>query len=177
MYQLGLVEPVDCLGQRVVVAVALAAHRGLDARLGQAFAVPDADVLRASIRVMDQAAALIGLARVQRLLQRIEHEVRSHRTAYAPAHNAPGEDVDDEGHVQPALPGRDVGKVRDPQLIGPIRLELPINPVQRARCFVVADGGSHDLAAHHPAQPQTPHQPLDSAAGHSLSRAPASAVA
>jgi hypothetical protein len=43
----------------------------------------------------------LGLARVQRLLQRIEHEVCSHRTAHAPTHDAPGVHVDHESHVQP----------------------------------------------------------------------------
>jgi hypothetical protein len=133
MDQFGLVQAVDGLGQRVVVAVALAAHRGLDAGLGQPFAVADADVLRPAVRVVDQAAVTLGLAGVQGLLQRIEHEVRAHRTAHAPAHDAPGEHVDDEGHVQPALPGRDIGEVRYPQLVRPLGLELPVDPIQRAR--------------------------------------------
>ncbi len=42
--QLGLVQTVDGLGQGVVVAVALAAHRGLDAGLGQPLGVADAVV-------------------------------------------------------------------------------------------------------------------------------------
>ena len=37
----GLVEAIDRLGQRVVVAIADTAHGGLDARLGQAFGVLD----------------------------------------------------------------------------------------------------------------------------------------
>jgi hypothetical protein len=41
MNQLGLVQPVDRLGQRVVVAVALAADRGFDARFGQPLGVAD----------------------------------------------------------------------------------------------------------------------------------------
>ena len=45
MDQPSLVQTVHRLGQGVVVAVALAAQRGLDAGFGQAFAVPDADVL------------------------------------------------------------------------------------------------------------------------------------
>jgi hypothetical protein len=43
--QLSLVQPVDRLGQRVVVAVSFAAHRRLDAGFAQAFAVPDGHVL------------------------------------------------------------------------------------------------------------------------------------
>ena len=42
---LGLVEAVDRLGQGVVVAVADAADRGLDARIGEALGVADRDVL------------------------------------------------------------------------------------------------------------------------------------
>ena len=86
------------------------------------------DVLRTAIRVMDQRAVALGLPGVQRLLQRVEHEVGVHRAADPPADDAPGEDVDDEGHVQPALPGRDVGEVRDPQLVRPLGPELPVHP-------------------------------------------------
>ena len=42
---LGLVQPGDGSGQRVVVAVALAARRRLHAGLGQPFAVLDVEVL------------------------------------------------------------------------------------------------------------------------------------
>ena len=45
MDQLSLVQTVHRLGQGVVVAVALAAHRGLDARFAQSFAVADRNVL------------------------------------------------------------------------------------------------------------------------------------
>ena len=45
MNELGLVQAVDRLGQGVVVAVALAAHRRLDTGFGQAFAVPNRHVL------------------------------------------------------------------------------------------------------------------------------------
>ena len=48
MNDLGLVEPVDRLGERVVVAVADAADRRFDAGLGQALGVLDRDVLNAA---------------------------------------------------------------------------------------------------------------------------------
>jgi hypothetical protein len=38
--------------------------------------------------VVDQRPIALGLARVQRLFQRIEHEVGAHRIAHAPAHDA-----------------------------------------------------------------------------------------
>jgi hypothetical protein len=39
---------------------------------------------------------LLGLASVEWLFQGIEHEVRVHGTAHAPAHDAPGKYVDDK---------------------------------------------------------------------------------
>src|SRR5947209_13392449 len=61
---------------------------------------------------MHQLAITLGTPRVQRLLQRVEHEVGLHGIADPPADDAPREDVDDEGHVHEALPGRDVGVSR-----------------------------------------------------------------
>ena len=97
------------------------------------------------------------------LLQRVEHEVRLHRTADPPAHDAAREHVDDEGNVHEALPGRDVGEVRDPELFGPLGTELPIDPVQRAWHLGISNGGPHRLAAAHALQPELAHQPLDGA--------------
>jgi hypothetical protein len=57
----GLVEAVDRIGQRVVVAIADTTDGGLDARLGQAFGVLDGDVLAASVAVMNEASACTGL--------------------------------------------------------------------------------------------------------------------
>ncbi len=108
-------RPLIGLGERVVVAVADAADRGLDAGLGEALGVADRDVLHAAVAVVDEAAALHGAAVVQRLLQGIEDEAGMGRARYPPADDAPGEGVDDEGDVDEALPGRDVGEVRHPQ--------------------------------------------------------------
>lgn len=130
--QLGLVQTVDGLGQRVVVAVTPAAHRGLYARLVQPFGVADADVLTAPVGMVRQGMGC-WLAGIQRLLQRIQHEVRLHAAADPPAHDALGVHIHHEGHVQPALPGGDVGEVRYPQLVGTAGLEVPVDVVQRAR--------------------------------------------
>ena len=119
--------------------------------------------MRPAVRVVDQGVVALGLPCVQGLLQGIEDEVGAHGTAHTPAHDAPGEDINDEGHVQPALPGRHVREVGHPELIGPVGLEDPVDPIQRARCLGIANRGAHDLAAHHAAQPETTHQPLDRA--------------
>ena len=82
--------------------------------------------------MVDQAIGELWLASIERLLQRIEYEARLHGTAHAPTYDTSGKYVNDEGHVQPALPSRNMGKVRNPLLIWVFRLELPIDLVQRA---------------------------------------------
>jgi len=100
------------------------------------------------------------------LLQRVEHEVCLHGTALAPTHDATAEHVNDEGHIDPALPGRDVGEVRDPQLIGALSPELPVDAIQWARHFGVSHGGALRFTPAHTLQALQAHQPLDGAARH-----------
>lgn len=69
MDHFGLVQPVDGLGQRVVVGIADAAEGGFDAGIAQPLGVADRHVLHAAIRVVNQLA--IPSPRVQRL--RSEH--------------------------------------------------------------------------------------------------------
>jgi hypothetical protein len=73
---LGLVKTVDRLGESIVITVADAAHRRLDARLHQPLRVLDRDVLAAAVAVMYEPAAMGGPPIMESLLQRIEHEAR-----------------------------------------------------------------------------------------------------
>src|SRR3954463_4873564 len=64
--ELGLVQPVDRLGQRVVVGVATAAHGRCDAGIGEPIRVADRQVLRSAVAVVDEplevsSAVLYGL--------------------------------------------------------------------------------------------------------------------
>ncbi len=61
MDQLGRVQAVDRLSQRVVVAVAAATNRRFDSRFGQALAIANADVLRTPIGVVDERSIDYGL--------------------------------------------------------------------------------------------------------------------
>ncbi len=105
MNQFGLVQAVDGLSQGVVVAVAPATHRRLDASFRQPLGIANADFLRAPIGVIDETSVAFGLPGIYGLLQRIKYEIRAHRAAHPPANNAMGEDVDDKDHVEPTLPG------------------------------------------------------------------------
>ena len=172
MDQLGFVEAVDGLGQRVVVAVADAADGRLDTRFGQAFGVFDRDVLAASVAMMHQPALAPRPPVVQSLLQSIEHEARVGRARHTPADDTPGVGIDDKGDIDKARPGRHVGEVRDPERVRPRCLELPIDVVQRAWRCLVADRGSDRPAADDTLQSHGLHQALDGAAGHALAFPP-----
>ena len=54
--QLGFVQTVDRLGQRVVIGAADRADRGLDPGFGETFAEPDGRVLRSPIGVKPDPA-------------------------------------------------------------------------------------------------------------------------
>lgn len=97
---------------------------------------------------MDQPA-LHGPAGIQRLLQSIQYEVGTCRAGHPPAHDPPGKDVDDEGYMDKALPGGDVGEIRDPQGVRATGLELAIDVILRARRRPVAEGSTGCLATNH----------------------------
>lgn len=110
MDHLGLVQTVDGLGQRIVVGVADAAHRRFQAGLDETLGVANRHVLGPPVAVMYRPIRANRLARVQRLLQRVEHEVSPRRRRSAPPDDPAREDINDEGHVDEALPSGDVGK-------------------------------------------------------------------
>lgn len=83
---LGLVEPVDRLGEGVVIAVADTADGWLDARFRQPLGVANADVLRPAIRVVHRTAAMIRPPFMQGPLQGVQDEAGMGRPAYAPTH-------------------------------------------------------------------------------------------
>ena len=112
MDDLGLVEAVDRLGQRVVVAVADTAHRRFDAGFGEALGVADADILRSAVGMMNQTAAMNGPAFVQGLFESVEHKARVGGPAHPPADDTARIGVDDEGHVDEARPGAEWSKKR-----------------------------------------------------------------
>ena len=114
---------------------------------------------------MDKACDWIGAPVVERLLQGIEHEVCGHPRARAPAHDALGIRIDDEGHVHPSLPGGYVGEVSHPQAIGAISMEGPTHQIARAGFGGVRNRRAYPLAPAHSLDPQASHEPLDRTAG------------
>lgn len=60
---------------------------------------------------MHEAAAMNGTSIMKGLLKGIEDETCMCCPARSPADDAASEDVDDKGHVDEALPGRDIGEI------------------------------------------------------------------
>jgi hypothetical protein len=110
--------------------------------------------------VVDQAAAANRAAIVERLLEGVEDEAGAGRGGNTPADNAAGEGIDDEGRVEEALPGRNVGEVGHPKRVRPWCLELAVHAVRRARCRLVADRRLDRFAADGTLDAQRAHQPL-----------------
>src|SRR6266702_2382758 len=104
-------------------------------------------------------------ARPQRLLQRVQDQFGMHRARHAPPDDASCEYIDHKRDVNEACPRRDVSKVRDPQLVGAARLELPVDPIERSFSAVISDRGAAFATAYRALQAQRAHQPLDRTAG------------
>ena len=93
--------------------------------------------------MVNQAAIALGLTLCERLFQRIQNELGVHVAAHASSHDPPGKNIHYESHIQPALPSRNVGEIREPQLIGPFSPKLPIHAIQWANSRTVGDRGAH----------------------------------
>ncbi|KAK42349.1 hypothetical protein BG58_04940 [Caballeronia jiangsuensis] len=70
-----LVKAVNRFGKRVIVRIAHAAHGRFDSCFGQAVRVPNGNGLRPAIRMMYQTVTFAWSPFMQRLLQRVEHEI------------------------------------------------------------------------------------------------------
>ena len=80
---------------------------------------------------MDQSALQNRPSIMQSLLESIENEVCLGGPREPPSHDAISECVDNEGHVNKALPGRHIGKITDPQHVRRWRPELTVHLVTR----------------------------------------------
>ena len=154
--QLGLVEPVDGLGERVVVAVADVPIDGRGAELGEAFAVADTGELAAGIGVAD-ASPSRRVPRDQRAISKASRTiVGAHVRSDPPADDHAAERVDDETHVGDPGPRRHVGQVGDPQLVRALRGEVAADQVRVAAarcrragwCATVGRGARRGCPAH-----------------------------
>jgi hypothetical protein len=101
---------------------------------------------------------------MQGLLQRVEHEAGVCGPGYAPADDATGIGVDDEGDIDEARPGADRGEVREPKHVRRRRMEDPVHMIERAWRSLVGHRGAQGLAADNTVQTRAAHQARHGAA-------------
>src|SRR5450755_4313481 len=105
-------------------------------------------------------------ASMQGLFESVEHEFRFDRTRHPPAYDAACKYIDYEGHEDKPLPGRNVRKICDPQLVRPLGGKLPLDQIRWPRRFFVRDRRLKSTPTNRAAQAHRTHQPLNRATRH-----------
>ncbi len=113
MNEFGLERAEEALAWRVVETVPGAAHAGLGTDLGQALAVAVAGVLAAPIRVVDESGR--WPASGDGHVEGVEGDAGGQTGAHRPADDPAGEEIEHDREIEPALAGRDVSNVGQPE--------------------------------------------------------------
>ena len=103
------VQTIDRFRQGVVSDVSFTAYRARNVDFVEMLAVAKGDVLGTLVGMVDQSCITLRLSCPQHLFWSIEHEVGVQGTAHPPAYDPTRKEIDHKGHIQPALPGREVG--------------------------------------------------------------------
>ena len=134
------------------------AHGANEAMCGEELSVIGRRILRTAIRVVN--AALRRIAIVDRRLKRRDRQTRINRAADRIAHHPARPRIEDHGQVHKARLDRDVGYVRDPELIGTIDL-LVASEIGENRTLVIAVGRDDVPSAALGLQAVLAHEPAD----------------
>ena len=141
MDELGFEGVEEALHRGVVIAVAFAAHRGLEAGGLEHLAVILRGILNAPIGMVDQAGA--RPLRRDGHLQCGQRQVGAQVIVHRPAHDPAAVKIHDGGQVEPPFPGVDVGDVAAPAGVDPggVGGEVAADQVRAGRGGRVGDGG------------------------------------
>src|SRR2546421_7980081 len=118
--------------------------------------------------MMDELAVHLLTPRPERHFQGVERELGPQRTGNLPADDLPREEVENEGRVNEAGHGIDIGNVGDPAAVGRRRAEVTLQQVRRP--LMPRPGRDRRPGPLAPGRragdPELAHQPLDRAPGH-----------
>ncbi len=84
-------------------------------------------------------------------VERVQDEAGAQVAGHRPIDNGPAEGVEHDGVIEEPRPGRDVGDIGNPQPVGCIRGELPLDQVRRRPGAAVASCCADTLASLTPA--------------------------
>jgi hypothetical protein len=136
---LSLEKLEEALGDGVVVTVAAPTHAAHEVVIAQEVLPGVSSELAALVRVDGDNA--LGLSAPQGHQQRVEHQLSVNAVPHGPADHLPGEQVNDDGQVQPAFMRADVGDVGHPALIWLADVELALQVVGRHHRRLAATRG------------------------------------
>lgn len=102
----------------------------------------------------------------QRHVQGIQHQLGAQVVLDRPADDLVRPDIQHQGEVDRARPGRHVRRVGDPQLIRSVRLELPLYQILVRSCRPIRRGGHHVVRRDDALEARFPHQSRDPLAPH-----------
>ena len=114
--------------------------------------------------MMDEAATAGRPSVMERLFESVQDKVGMRRSAGPPADDPSRVGVDDEGDIDEAGPGRDIGKIGQPKTVRRGSVELSVHMIQRTGGRLVADRRAQRLAPDRSPKAHIPHQPGDGAA-------------
>ena len=117
---------------------------------------------------MHQPSQVIAFAlpSPDRLLQRVQHQLDSHRGTRTPAHNCASISIGNECDSDPARPRRHIRDAGHPQPVRRQRHEPATDQAIRPLGSTTSDHGPLDLPTTCPFQPRTAHESFDAAASH-----------
>jgi hypothetical protein len=129
--QFALQGSEEALAEGVVETISDRAHRRTDAGISTALAKRQGSVLAALIGVMDD---IFRVTLLDRHLQGVHYqgslELRGHR----PTDNFAAPGIHDHSQIQPTCPGRDVSNICDPQTVGSLGSEIPLDQIGSRTC-------------------------------------------
>ena len=142
--EFGLVVPVHRLGQSVVIRIADRPDRGCRTDLCQTLPVANRGELRSRVAMTPQII-VAGAAGPAGHLNRVEDHLGAHMRRDPPAHDHPGERVDDETHVGDTRPGGYERQIGHPEPVRSGRGELALHQIRVPRRCWLRPCGLHSL--------------------------------
>ena len=154
-------EEIFCHG--VVIGIAFAGHALPDSIGLQALLEGDRSVLDAPVTVKDEVLGRFTAAYCH--VEGFQSQGSVDTAGKGIAHNFSGTQVLDDGQVEPAFPGRNVGDIAHPGLIWVFKIELSLQKVRRRRMAVPGVGCDLIGPASCRNDPSNPHLTVDPLAG------------
>jgi len=145
--------------QRIVVTVAPTPPRGEDARVVESLPEDETRVLAAVIRVVNQTR--LRSAACDCHVERIHDEFSAEMIRHRPTDDPPTEDIEDDGQIEEAHPGRNVRDVCDPDPIRRDGGEVPLHPILCGAVLRAPARRGRPLAAMAAGQSRDPQQAGD----------------